>query len=308
MRRGIFLFCLLAHAGCGGDDDGGGDRPDGGGSNPECAAEPGTMPASGAVKIGGVASTDGNRASVEGLLVAGTDWQFFNMSPQRQVESARAGDCVLYEWEPAFCDPACEGGICHDGECKSYPELISAGTLRLVAGSQLIEVDAGSPTFWGPIYREEILAAPMAGVEIAFCAGGAAAGGFGAILESVPPLLGALPDDGILELTDGGDVVVSWDAGAEARVRLTLNADNEAHGLPYRAILECDAADSGQLVIPQELVEAFPAIPRPAEPVVCAGSDCPRSQLIRYRAFRVDEPDLQVEVRVESAVEFWIEH
>ena len=308
MRWLLAALVAFAGGGCGGDDGGsGGGRVDGGG-NPECEAEAGSMPASGAVKLGGVTTIDDTRASLEGLLVSGTDWQFFNMAPQRQVESARAGDCVLYQWEPAFCEPACTDGICHDGECKSYPDLLSAGTLRVVAGSQFIEADAGSPTFWGQIYLEEILAAPMAGVEVAFCAGGEAAGGFGAILESVPPLLGALPDDGILELIDGDDMVVSWDADSDARVRLTLNADNEAHGLPYRAILECDAADTGQLVIPQELVEAFPAVPRPSEPVVCAGSDCPRSQLIRYRAHQVDEPDLKVEVRVESAVEFWIEH
>ncbi|HEU5057766.1 MAG TPA: hypothetical protein VFU21_14645 [Kofleriaceae bacterium] len=307
MRPGfLLLLCLLLHVACGGDDDGGVGGADGGG-NPECETSEGAA-ASGVVKIGGVASTGGSRASVDGILVAGTDWQFFDLAPQRQVESARAGDCVLYEWEPTFCEEECAGTICHDGECKPAPELLSAGTLRIVAGGQLIEVNAGSPTFWGPVYRQEILAAPMSGVEVAFCAGGDAAGGFGAILEAVPPLLGALPEDGILELTDGGDVVISWDAASSARVRLTLNADNEAHGLPYRAIIECDAEDSGQLVIPQELVEAFPAVPRPSEPVVCAGSDCPRSQLIRYRAHQVDEPDLRVEVRVESAVEFWVEH
>lgn len=307
MRWLLAVVLSLAGCGGGGDDDGGGERADGGG-NPECETAAGTMAASGVVKVGGVATTDGNRASLEGLLVAGTDWQFFGLAPQRQVESARAGDCVLYQWEPAFCDPECTDGICHDGTCKSYPELISAGTLRVVVGGALIQAESDAPTFWGPIYRAEILAAPPEGSEVALCAGGAAAGGFGAILEAVAPLVGALPDDGILELVDGGDVVVSWDGGSDARVRLTLNADNQSHGLPYRAILECEADDSGQLVIPRELVEAFPAVPRPSEPVVCAGTDCPRSQLIRYRAHRIDEPDLRLEVRVESAVEFWIEH
>ena len=103
--------------------------------------------------------------------------------------------------------------------------------------------------------------------------------------------------------------MVSWDGGSDARVRLTLNADNQAHGLPYRAIVECDAEDTGQLVVPQELVEAFPAVPRPPDgEVVCAGTDCPPSRLVRYRAARISEQDLEVEIRVESAVQFWIEH
>ena len=309
MRSAILLVCVLAHAGCGGDDDDGGGAADGGGSgNPDCELAAGTMAASGAVRIGGVETIEGVGASVEGLLVTGTDWQFFNMAPQRQVESARAGDCVLYQWEPSFCDPECTDGICHDGTCKSYPELISAGTLRVVADDALIQVEPDAPTFWGPIYRSEILAVPAAGAQVAFCAGGDTAGGFGAILEAVPPLVGALPDDGVLELTDGGDLEVSWDGGSDARVRLTLNADNQGHGLPYRAVLECDGEDTGRLVVPEELVEAFPPVPRPPENFACAGTDCPRSQLVRYRAHRIDESDLQLEVRVESAVAFWLEH
>ena len=230
------LVVLIACAGCGGDDDGDA-RPDAGGGNPDCEASDG-MPASGVVKIGGITDIDGIRAAVEGVLVEGTDWQFFDMSPQVQVESARAGDCVLYEWEPTFCDPDCGEGICVDGECKPFPATTSAGTLRIVAGGQLIEANPDAPGFWGSTYREELLAAPMAGVEVAFCAGGAAAGGFGAILEAVTPLTGAAPDDGVLELVDGEDLVVSWDAPSDARVRLTLNADNEFHGLPYRGVLE----------------------------------------------------------------------
>lgn len=302
------LAALVAFTGCGGGDDDDGAGRDGGG-NPQCEAAEGSTSASGVVKLGGITDIGGVRATVEGVLAEGTDWQFFDMSPQRQVESARAGDCVLYLWEPTFCDPECTEGICHDGECKSYPAIVSAGTLRVVAGGEFIEANPDAPGFWGQVYREELLAAPAAGVEVAFCAGGAEAAGFGAILTAVPPLLGALPDDGILELTDGDDLVVSWDGGSDARVRLTLNADNQSHGLPYRGVLECDAEDSGQLVIPQELVEAFPPVSRPAElPPICGGTDCPRSQLVRYRAHRVDDPDLQLEVRVESAVEFWIEH
>lgn len=308
MRRGLFLLCALAHVACGGDDDGG-EGADAGTGNPQCEPEPGNTAASGAVRVGGITTLAGTRVTLDGLLVSGTDWQFFDMAPQRQSESARAGDCVLYETDPSFCDPECTDGLCHEGECKPFPELLSAGTLRVVAGSALIESEANAPTFWGPVYREELLTALVAGDQVAFCAGGAEAGGFGAILQAVAPLAGALPDDGVLELVDGGDLVVSWDGGSDARVRLTLNADNASHGQPFPAVIECDAEDTGQLVVPQELVESFPTVPRPPDgEVVCAGSDCPPSRLVRYRAARVAEDDLEVEIRVESAVEFWIEH
>jgi len=302
----LLLAALVVLAGCGGDDDGGG--PDAGGGNPACQTREGRTPASGAVRIGQVTAPYGSRSEVEGVLVGGTDWQFFDMAPQRQIESARSGDCVLYEWQPSFCEPECLDGLCHQGECTSYPEPVSAGTLAVEVAGEAIQLEADQPTFWGAIYRAAI-PPPAEGAAIAVCAAGDAAGGFGALLEAVPPLGGALPQGGILELEDGGDVVVSWDSGSDARVRLTLNADNQSHGLPYRAILECDADDTGSLVIPQSLVEAFPAVPRPPDgPVVCAGTDCPPSQLVRYRAVRVDEPDLAVEVRAESAVEFAIAH
>jgi hypothetical protein len=306
MRRMALLITLLAA--CGGDDDGGGGS-DAGGGNPECETEPGSTPASGVVRIGGVTSADGSSASIEGFLVAGMDWEFFNLAPQRQEESMRAGDCVLYLSEPSFCDPECVGTMCHQGECLPFPEPLSAGTLRVVAGGELIAVDPDTPTFWGRIYRQQLLAAPPAGDSITLCAGGDDAAGFGAILRGVPPLMGAVPDDNVVELEDGGDLVVTWDGESDARVRLTLNADNMNHGQPFPGVIQCDVEDTGQLVVPQALVEAFPPVPRPpAENFACGGTDCPRSSLIRYRSVNVSEPDLELEIRAESAVEFWISH
>jgi hypothetical protein len=311
------LLPLIAAAGCGGADGGdddqgdaddGDDGGDGDGEPIVCEPAAGEQTASGVVRIGGSAGVWATGPAIDGILSTGTDWQFFALAPQRQTESARAGDCVLFEWEPSLCDPACEDGICHEGECSPFPELVSAGTLTVDIDGDRHEVSANAPTYWGAIYRSPLQAAPEADALVTVCAAGDQAGGFGAELRAVEPLTGALPDDVVMELVDGGDLEVTWDGSSDARVRLTLAADNMAHGLPWRAILECDTEDDGSLAVPQELIESFPRVSRPGENYACSGTDCPTSTLVRYRAARIDEPDLSVEVRVESAVHFWVEH
>ena len=327
MRFNASIVCglvLALIAGCGGDDDDGGSADDGAGDADgadggddggddgvpiECEPVAGEEPASGVVRIGGSAGTWTSGPGIDAVLSTGVDWQFFALAPQRQTETASAGDCVLYEWEPSLCEPACEGGLCHEGECLPFPELVSAGTLTVGVGSERYEVAADAFTFYGPTYREQLDEEPDAGATVSVCAPGGQAGGFSAELRAVEPLSGALPDDEVLEMVDGGDLEVTWDGSSDARVRLTLAADNQAHGLPWRAILVCDTEDDGSLTVPQELVESFPDVPRPpAENYACAGTDCPTSSLVRYRAALIDEPDLTVEVRAESAVHFWIEH
>lgn len=322
-----FAFALIVATGCGSDDDGGGatdgatddGTDDGGGGEDgggddggapiECEPAPGEVPASGVVRIGGSAGTWSSGPGIDAVVSTGIDWQFFALAPQRQTETASAGDCVLYEWEPSLCEPACEAGLCHEGECTAFPEMVSAGTLTVGVGSERHEIEAQPLTFYGPAYRAQLDGEPEAGAAISVCASGGQAGGFSAELRAVEPLTGALPDDEVLELVDGSDLEVTWDGSSDARVRLTLAADNQAHGLPWRAVLVCDTADDGALTVPQELIESFPDVPRPpAKNYACAGTDCPTSSLVRYRAARIDEPDLSVEVRAESAVQFWIEH
>jgi hypothetical protein len=312
-------------AGCGGDDDDGagddgagddgagddgdGDGGDGDGGAPvDCEPGAGAQPASGVVRVGGSVGAWTTGPAIDGILTTGSDWQFFDLAPQRQTETGSAGDCVLYEWEPSFCEPVCETGLCHEGECKPYPELLSAGTLTVDIDGARYDLAADAPTYWGALYRAPLNTAPAAGAVVTVCASGDQAGGFGAELRAVEPLSGALPDDEVMELGDGADLEVTWDGSSDARVRLTLAADNEGHGLPWRAILVCDTPDDGSLTVAQELVESFPPVARPPENHACGGTDCPTSSLVRYRAARIDEPDLSVEVRVESAVHFWVEH
>jgi hypothetical protein len=306
-------LCLAA---CGGDSGDGprgdaGPDPDAPAGGSSCDPAATGDEATGVIRIGTSDGQAGTTSTLRGVLVGGSGWFFSGLAPQRQHVSAEEGDCVLYEWEPSFCDPACTTGLCDDGECHAYPRYLSAGAIQVsIAGGDPIEVDPDAPSFWGMEYRATLASPPGPGDEVSVCATGADTAGFAADLQAVGPLDGDLvPEDRVFPLADGGDRRLSW-SGAEAgaRVRLTLNADNEAHGLPFRAILQCDAPDTGELVVPQALIEAFPAIARPPENFGCSGTDCPLSEIVRYRAARVSEGGLDLEIRAEAGIEFRVAH
>lgn len=316
MRRAVLLVALGAAcggegAGQGGPDGGAGPRDAGGAdARPSGTCEPaaGGTPASGVVRITTRRGRNGEGSLVEAVLVADPAWTFSGLAPQLQVEAAREGDCVLHEYEPSLCEPACDG-FCVDESCRAYPQYLSAGTLHVSGPGDPVALEPDALTFWGAQYRGEI-AAPPAGAVIEVCADGGDTAGFTAGVVAVEPLDVELPDD-LITLTDGEDLVLAWTPSAdpEARVRLTLNTDNEQHGQPYPATIVCDAPDQGQLVVPQALIERFPAITAPPPgPVACSGTDCPVSRLIRYRGASIETPALSLEVMAEQAVEVYIGH
>src|SRR5262245_20893944 len=90
------VLVLLLVAACGGGGDAGGDQ-DGGGEPTECEPSAGSTPASGVVRVGGTSGVWSNGPSIDGVLSTGRNWQWFGLAPQLQVETARAGACVLYE-------------------------------------------------------------------------------------------------------------------------------------------------------------------------------------------------------------------
>jgi hypothetical protein len=314
------LVVAALGAACGGDDDdgpagvdGGGGGGDGGGADaapPGGTCEPASSgtPASGVVRIGARRGRRGEASQVEAVLVADPVWTFSGLAPQFQVEAAREGDCVLHEYEPSLCEPACDG-LCVDETCRAYPEYLSAGTLHVEGLGDPVELEPDALTFWGAEYRADV-AAPPAGTAISVCADGDDTAGFTAEVVAVEPLDVVLLDD-LIVLRDGEDLPIDWTPSSdpEARVRLTLNTDNERHGLPYPATIVCDAPDQGQLVVPQALIERFPAVTAPPPgPVACSSSDCPVSRLVRYRAAEIQTEELSLEVIAEQAIEVYIGH
>jgi hypothetical protein len=110
-----------------------------------------------------------------------------------------------------------------------------------------------------------------------------------------------------LVLSDSADLVVHWTPGddPEARVWLSISTTNQAHGLPPDAILECDIADVGELVVPKELVAAMPDFRTEG---VCVAVDCPPSLLARYRRGAATGSAGEVDLVVESTIEFYAQH
>ncbi|HTE56268.1 MAG TPA: hypothetical protein VK698_35690 [Kofleriaceae bacterium] len=316
MWRSMVVVVVAWTAACGGDGagsvDGGNGRPDAGPSAGTCEPAATGAAASGVVRIGARRGRRGEGGWVEAVMVADQAWRFSGLAPQLQQETAREGDCVLYEYEPSFCDQPCDG-FCVEDTCRAYPRYLSAGTLHVTGAGEPLDLEPDALTYWGAEYRREI-DPPPAGAAIQLCAAGGDTAGFTADLVAVEPLDIDIPDD-LIVLADGDDLALDWTPSSDpdARVRLTLNTDNEHHGLPFAAIIECDTADEGHLVVPRALIEAFPPVAAPPPgPVACSGTDCPVSRLTRYRAAQVTaselSPELSVEVVAEQAIELYIGH
>jgi len=222
-----------------------------------------------------------------------------------QQETMRAGDCRLLELVPAYCTD-CAGLCVAEEVCEPMPEMVSAGDLVFSGLEVPLTLTPDTYTNWY-VSQSSVPADAFADDAIInVTASGDSVPGFSLSAAGVPPLVAAIDNDQI-ELLDDSDFTLSWTPAAPgARVRLTLNANNFGHGLPYEAILECDADDSqGAITVPRELIAAFPATDRWE---VCVGSDCPMSRLTRYRQGRDVVADGDVVLWVGSEIQFWVIH
>jgi hypothetical protein len=233
--------------------------------------------------------------------------QLFTSPPTRfHTEAMRDGACRLLTFEAALCDPFC-AGICLAGnECVPYPTYVSAGTITVQGLTEPLQLVAEpSFNFYNPAsfpLPEDLFADDA---EVLAEAPGDELPAFSIAARGVAPLApGSFERNLVLE--DGADATVTWPAGrATDRVRLTLNTPNRAHGQPFDAIIECDAPDTGSVVIPQAIVEAFPATSGAG---ICVSIDCPPSTLRRYARGAADVGDGEIELVVGSELMFGVLH
>lgn len=190
-----------------------------------------------------------------------------------------AEPCRLLTYAPGFCEDCADGLCTPQDECRSFPQTVDLGTVTIEG----LRFPAPLEESYGFYYYNMFITGDIfdVGASIELQASGSddiSAFSLSATgVERLPTFL----EDGVLTLQDGGDQIVQWSTSAtDSRVRLTVSTPNQAHGLPVAARIECDAPDHGQIVIPQSIVEAFPAMPR--TPDICAGHDCPFSSLVRY--------------------------
>lgn len=300
----VWLLGIGAVAACGGDD--GGDDDDGaddgvgddGGDGGDGAGEP----AEGQFEIRESEFGEGGQA-----------WSQMRASivdprPVYHRLEQETGGCRLWTYEVGECSN-CDGLCNADGECIPLPIQLSAGTLSVSGLAEDLTVPFSEYGYLADTSLPRDLFGDGDRVTLE-AAGGADVAAFSLETDSPPRVAIDLePGEGMddtLRLEDGADLVVSWSPAVPGtRVRLDILSNNRGHGLPVDALIQCEADDGGELVVPREMVEAFPEKPYA---VVCAGSDCPPSTLTRFRADRASVDGRDVELTVAAVQEFIAVH
>lgn len=184
------------------------------------------------------------------------------------------GSCRMWRRQPQdTCTPICDfDQACVGGQCRSLPPSLSAGTLA-VAGAgttEMVAFDAGAYQR----YLQRALWLPE--TEVTVSAPGDVFAGFTVAARLPPPI--RVTNTKELRLAAGVPLTLRWDpAGAGARVRVTLGAD-EGHGRYRSIVIECDVADAdGGVTVPQSMVDVL------ADRSHWSCGDCFSHEVRRYR-------------------------
>lgn len=280
-------------AGCGGD---GGPGPDPGPPDPIFDDDAGTNR---------VDIVEGEWPGVGQPYAGVTAW--FSDTPSFLTEAARAGACRVLTSDTMYCE-GCEG-LCVGGVCRDWPLGRSAGTITITGLVQPMTL-----TWTGDYYAQSFF--PMGdlfapGAAIGVTAAGDEVSGFGATVAGVtaiaPDLDGSCHNE--LHVTRGEDLAVTWpDAVAGTRVMLRLPGPNNGHGMPPRAVIECEGPDTGGFVVPASLIDVLPDLVETdaCAGVACAGFDCPPSTLARYSRAAATAGAEHVTIRAVAEVDFYL--
>lgn len=296
MRRlGLLLIFLTA---C---DGGSTASPDAG---PTPDGPPGAdRPVVGGVSIVESRGTSGGQTFTSGQLTA----VFYDgHGPRWHREAMRAGACVLRTFTPSSCPTACTDGLCISGVCESFPAVVSAGRLTMSGLAVTVSITPSSNFYESPPLPPELFGdTAMVSAQLA----GGVMPAMSLSTRGVPPLATAIASGKITVPNPAGQAFpVRWTptSDPDARIRLTLNSNNQGHGQPFLAIIECDAPDSaGQIDVPAALLDGFPET---MAWEVCAGTDCPFSTIRRYHRATHPIGDQDVELVIASEQLFGIEH
>jgi hypothetical protein len=299
-------LAVLLLAACGGDDEGGGSGDAGGGADgaPEVdgGGDPAPPPADGQFTVLESAFGEGDGSgAIAGSILDG--WPAFHHL------AMDSGACKLWVYEPVDCSPC--NGICDsDGTCVPYPTSLSAGTVTVsTTGGDVVMPDTEYGYFPdGPVPHDLFEAGDPVGLA---AAGGEDVAAFSLDAEGVDPIeidleVGGEVGADTVRMEDGADLELSWD-GAEAgrRVRLQIKSNNQGHGLPVMALIDCEVDDTGSLIVPRAMVEAFPQKPYQN---ICVAIDCPPSSLRRFTRARIDVGDRTMELVAGFERQFIVVH
>lgn len=304
----VALSLVLATAACGGDDDGGADGSDGGddgadgGGNADGGGEPAPTPAEGQFMV--LESSFGDGAEGYGAISGA----ILDPRPTFHRLDMESGACKLWLYEPVDCSP-CDGFCDSEGECVPFPTSLAAGTVTVTTPGGEVVMPASEYGYYpeGPV-PEDLF---ESGDPVVADADGGEVAAFALETEGVDPISLDLVAGGesgadTLRLEDGADLELSWD-GAEAgrRVRLQIKSNNQGHGQPVLALIDCEGDDTGSLTVPRAMIEAFPEKPYQN---ICAGVDCPPSSLMRFTRARTAVGDLTMELVAGFERQFIVVH
>lgn len=198
---------------------------------------------------------------------------------QLRPEVARDGTCRVYQ-QP------CLGQV---GACEA-PEGFSAGTLDISGLWRDLSLEPG----WNNLYIADGVPRDVfaADAVVTASAAGDQLDAFTLSAGGVEPIQSELAGADLPPLGDG-PATFSWtagDGGGDARVRLEINAADVCHAGAHWLVLECDAEDTGSLVVSSEVLAAIPS----------GYSGC-GAALSRYKSDLIEGDGLEIELVVASA-------
>ena len=255
---------------------------------------------------------DYERHLTDSLYLSG----WFAQAPRasRLVPVAQAGACTRWAYQCTMAEPwtCAYGKYCSRDQCVQDSPGASVGTLTVDGLKSVPHVELPVP--WDGVYAADSLpAGSQDGFDASTMVTLRATGGDLPAFEVQSPGVESLaaPDllAGVSVVLEDTDTTFHWvpaAADATGRIRLVIKADNQCHGCPETARISCEGPDSGELVVPGELLAGLPYIV--SNPNATAGTDRPRSYLERYRFGVVQLSDGSVELMVSSRVSFHVDH
>ncbi len=198
----------------------------------------------GSVVVTFAAPSDGNEgyASVLGRFFDGATPSAFPLELDTEM-----GDCRLLVPLLPFCSTPCTPDVCTADEvCTKYPAPLGVGALTIDGLGSALTLQAASSM---QVYQSPSLPYPP-------CAEGSAvsasAEGIALETECIAPLELTGPDP--IPVSAGQPVELSWvPAQSSTGSRIRVGLDISHHG-GTKGEIQCDAPDTGSLVIPEPLV------------------------------------------------------
>ena len=172
-------------------------------------------------------------------------------------ESMADGPCRIFTRPQPFCDPACgDDEVCAlDESCVPYPLEQPLGTVGVTGLAAPVTMTADGSNHYTAAGVAEPLFADGALVWLE-AEGGRQIAGFRLRGVGGPPL--ALGTDRWV-LAAGEPLEIAWTPSGRGDLTVHVSMSVDQHGLTP-SLLECNAADTGTLVIPAAMIDALLAL------------------------------------------------